>query len=130
VTIIETPELSERAKARAARRQAREERTGALRAWREKAAQAAKERVAKRRKELLDQPRGVDRVPARYRDLAPTVEEETPELGVYRGYEAAYADRRRAGQRGHQRPARRRELPGAIDRRVERNRKAWLEGEA
>lgn len=37
-----------------------------------------------------------------------------------------HATRRAYGQRGHSRRPRRRELPGAVERRLERRRKEWL----
>lgn len=46
----------------------------------------------------------------------------TPDGETWR---ANHDDRRRLGQRGKPRRLRRREMPGAVERRIERNRKAW-----
>lgn len=96
-----------------------------LRSWRDGRRRAAEKRTEQQRMARDTRPRGIDRVPDGLRvhlaepDLVPS------KLGTYRGVEANYADRRAMGQRGHQRPPRRRELPGAEARRVERSRKAW-----
>lgn len=117
--------------------------------WIQARATAARERLAERRKARRGKgapSRGVDRVPERLRNLYPTSEpyiaspderrraskrpagpdEIDPTLGEYLGARAPYRVRRAWGQRGHQRPRRRRELPGATQRRLERRRKEWL----
>jgi hypothetical protein len=111
------------------------EKRDAFRQWRQARADLATKRAQQRRKELLAEPRGLDRVPARLRGLSVTVERL---LVGKRGTLLAqpedlhpsgnHAERRARGQRGHQRKPRRRELPGAVERRLERRRKAWLDG--
>lgn len=124
-----TPEQrTARIEGRATQRVAVEEKVGKLRAWRDDRARHARERAAAKRLDAEDQERGIHRVPAALRDLSPTTEVETPELGTFRGIEAPYATRRAMGQRGRPRrprPPRRRDLPGAMERRIERNRKEW-----
>lgn len=102
-----------------------------LKTWRREAAAKAHKRNEKWRKKFMGRKdRGVHRVPKKLRNLAGAYEVEQGELGTYKGYQANYADRRRAGQRGHTLrreldPKRKRFLPGAQARRVERNRQAW-----
>lgn len=124
-----------------------------LRGWRQKCADAAKKRAMKQRREARKaarkaakagvRPRGVDRVPDRLKGLSVTVKQHevskagnpiTYETGVWnlpgghRYYGSNYAERRRLGQRGRwskSRPPRRRDLPGAVDRRIKRNQKEW-----
>lgn len=109
-----------------------------LRQWRqariEQAEKRAKETRKAQRKSRLTESRGVDRVPARLRGFAIT--EDLHLVGKRRDTPLAhpddlhpsgnYASRRAQGQRGHQRSPRRRQLPGAVARRLERRRKAWL----
>lgn len=104
-----------------------------LRQWRQARADQATKRAKQLRKDRQEASRGVDRVPAHLRGLSVTVE---PHLVGKHGTKLArpedlhpagnHATRRARGQRGHQRKPRRRELPGAEQRRLERRRKAWL----
>ena len=120
-------EREQRIEHRRAARQAQDDKVEGQRHWFQKRANKAVKRWKKgRKKQLAMTDRGVHRVPESMRDLYATFEVETPELGEYRGVQAPYANRRRMGQRGHQRQTRRRELPGAMARRMERNRKSWL----
>lgn len=127
---------SSRARGRAARRQAITDRVADLRAWREDRIHAAekarverRDAAAKAHEEAVaagQKPRGVDRVPEARRDNPDRlVYVETPSVGIYRGVAANYADRRAMGQRGKPRKPRRRELAGAVERRLERARQEW-----
>lgn len=130
LTVLEREErVTRRAKARAAA----SAKVEALREWRQARADAAAKRAAEAAQKRRDQQqRGVDRVPDRLLGLEVTVE---PYAVGKRGTVLAqpddlnpmgnYADRRARGVRGKKRKPRRRELPGAVHRRVERNRKAW-----
>lgn len=133
-----TPTARRTAALRAARELAEQ-----LSEWRRSRAAEAKKRAKERALELRRQPRGVDRVPAHLTGLEITVEPHEvgkhgtridSSLGVWnlpggrRYYGSNYAERRRFGQRGRwskSRPPRRRDMPGAQARRIERNRKAW-----
>lgn len=107
------------------------EKVEALRDWRQARAEVAKKRAADAAAARRSRPRGVDRVPARLHGLTVTPE---PHLVGKRCTRLAqpedlapagnYETRRARGQRGHQRPPRRRFMPGAEARRLERNRKA------
>lgn len=108
-----------------------------LREWREAQSKASLERAREKAIERNTQWRGVDRAPARLRGLAVTVEpHETSKrgrpidstLGTYRDHEGNHAQRRAWGQRSEYfKPGkrRRRDMPGAEARRIQRNRKAW-----
>ena len=108
------------------------EKVEALREWRQARARAALEKAREAAAARNALPRGVDRVPDRLKGLSVTVE---PHLVGKRGTELAqpedfdpagnYRQRRLRGERGKPRRPRRRELPGAEARRIERNRKAW-----
>lgn len=138
-----TPEqAADRVDRRKAAREAALAKVAEIRAWRDGRRAAADERAADRRRERKrairqalqdgEQPRGVDRVPEAQRDLYVTV--EPYRLGK-RGTVLAdpqdrhpagnYATRRARGQRGKPRRPRRRELPGAVERRLERRRQEW-----
>lgn len=118
---------------RAARKQAAADLADNLRDWRQKKAQKALKSAVKRAKKLRKQPRGVDRVPAHLQGLSVTVEpvlvgkrSATPLAQPEDLHPAGnHAARRARGKRDKQRPLRTRELPGAVARRVERNRKMW-----
>lgn len=98
----------------------------------------ARHEAAKLKQAVEDTSRGVHRVPAHLRGLTGT---EGRHLYGKRDTERArplaqpedlhpsgnHETRRARGQRGKQRPPRRRDLPGAVARRLERNRKAWLD---
>lgn len=125
-------EREARRDARRAAREAAAEKVTLLKEWREarrtRAFKATREAIEARR----SQPRGIDRVPARLHGLAVTTE---PYTQGKRGTELAqpadldprgnYATRRARGERGKPRRLRRREMPGATARRIERNQKAW-----
>jgi hypothetical protein len=114
-----------------------------LRDWHQARIDAAEKRrkarlKAKAKKAGDDRSRGVNRVPAHLQGLAPTegrhlygkrdIEQKRPLAQPEDLHPAGnYATRRARGQRGHQRPPRRRDLPKAVERRLERNRKAWLD---
>lgn len=117
---------------RAAKREARQARAREFRSWFRDRANAGKERAAiraRKDRKASSGLRGVDRVPAALTGWAPTVERvgDPPVLGTYRGKSANYATRRAMGQRGHAQRTRRRDMPGATARRIERNQKAWAE---
>lgn len=131
-----------RLESRAAAREAASAKVTELREWRQQRADAARKRAkAEREARLRVADRGVNRVPEQYQDLYVTVERHEvgkregaapidSTLGVWNGprgpYVANHDQRRRAGQRRKGRRPRRREMPGAVARRIERNRKAWL----
>lgn len=95
-----------------------------LTAWLEDRSRAAKRSAQLARQERNLQPRGADRVPEHLQQIDEdrTVEVDYPEIGEYRGLKAPYAVRRARGQRGKGRRPRRRELPGAVDRRIAKNK--------
>ena len=127
-----------RADRRALAREQARAKVQVLRDWHQARADAAEKRRqarhddAKLKQAVEDLSRGVHRVPTRLQGLTVT---ETPYLVSKRGRRLAqpedlhpsgnYATRRARGQRGHVRPPRRRDLPGAVARRIERNRKQW-----
>lgn len=133
-----SPEQREaRIEHRATVRNAIAEKRDKLRQWRQaRIAQAEKLAEAKRKGRQVGS-RGVDRVPAHLHGAEITVE---PHMFGKRDVDRVrplaqlddlhpsgnHAERRAAGQRGHQRKPRTRELPGAVERRLERKRKAWL----
>jgi len=133
-----TPELrAARIERRATIRTAVAEKRDELRQWRQARADQAAKRAEQKRKDRQPVSRGVDRVPARLHGAAITVE---PHVFGKRDVDHArplaqpedlhpagnHAERRARGQRGHVRKTRTRELPGAVARRLERRRKAWL----
>lgn len=127
-----TVEREARVTQRATLRAAAAEKVGALREWREARAQAALEKSREAAAARNALPRGVDRVPERLRGLAVTVEPYTvgkhgTVLDQPEDFDPAgnYRQRRLRGERGKPRRLRRREMPGAEARRIERNRKAW-----
>lgn len=96
------------------------------RAWLEEGARQAgkrKELAQQRREEIRDAKEEGNSEPKQSRDL----EESPTGVSVVAGRTVTgnYQDRRARGARGKQRPLRRREMPGAIERRIERNRKGW-----
>lgn len=125
------PERRERVEARRSLREAAAAKADALRDWRQARAEKAQKAAQERAAELRRRPRGVDRVPTRLQGLDVTVKPHT--VGK-RGTRLAqpedlhpsgnYETRRARGHRGHQRPTRRRNMPAAVERRLERNRKA------
>lgn len=127
-------ERQDRAQARAAAKAEQEVTREERRAWLSRRANQAKVAAQYARKLRLSEPRGVDRVPERLRvthELPGLVVESkhgTPivsELGTYLGRSANYRTRRAMGQRGHRRRPRRRELQGAVNRRLIRRQKEW-----
>lgn len=139
---IATGMTGSRADRRATAREQAKAKVQNLRDWHQARAEAAEKRrqarrdAAKAKQAVEDLSRGVYRVPAHLRGLTGTegrhlygkrdTEQQRPlaqpeDLHPMGNYET----RRARGQRGHQRAPRRRELPGAIARRVERNRKQW-----
>lgn len=121
-------EMTERARRRLAARAARAVKVASIRKWHEDRLALAELRAVGRAAAESTRETGADRVPARLHfertEFHPTL---VPELGTYRGVSAPYRDRRAMGQRGHAPKTRRRDLPGAVARRVERNRLAWAE---
>lgn len=141
---------SERSLLRIGAAQAAAEKVIALRTWRQGRAAAAKKAREQEKAERTYQNRGVDRVPehldagnplqrAPYNDA---FDDEGSPVGVRpylvskRRTELAqpddldprgnYRTRRLHGERGKPRRVRRRELPGAVERRLERRRQEWL----
>lgn len=141
---IATGMTGDRADRRALAREQARAKVQNLRDWHQSRIDAAEKRrqarheKAKAKQAVEDLTRGVHRVPAHLRGLTGT---EGRHLYGKRDTERKhplaqpedlhpsgnYETRRARGQRGKQRPPRRRELPGAVARRVERNRKAWLD---
>ena len=149
-----TPEQREaRLERRAQARRQEQERVQELRDWheagparaeqrRKKAAEAVKAAIAKARRQKKKVPvapsRGVDRVPERlkmgaaftvethlYGKRDPAQERPLVQPAEYAG--SNYRERRAQGVRGKPRKLRRRELPGAEARRLERNRRSWIQ---
>lgn len=131
-----------RADRRATAREQAKAKVQNLRDWHQARAEAAEKRrkarhdEAKAKQAVEDLSRGVNRVPVHLRGLTGTegrhlygkrdTEQKRPlaqpeDLHPMGNYET----RRLRGHRGHARKPRRRELPGAMARRVERNRKKW-----
>lgn len=106
---------------------------------RRKARAKLAEKAAKRNARKGLTPRGVDRVPESIR-TAPTRTILPHQIGKVRnGIEPSpiyaednprgnYRDRRAQGQRGKPRRTRRRDMPGAVERRLERRRGEWAGG--
>lgn len=127
----------------AAREQARAK-VQNLRDWHQARIEAAEKRrnarlKAKAEKTPADRSSGVNRVPAHLRGLAPTEgrhlygKRDTEQMRPLAQPEdlhpsGNYATRRARGQRGHQRPPRRRDMPGAVVRRIARNKAEWNAG--
>lgn len=132
----------ERRERRAAARQAAADKVTELQAWFTARAEASNKAARKRAAELRSRPRGVDRVPdsggpfyttwephlvGKTRDGVPGFPIDSTVGTSYVGGRKVvgpYAERRARGARGHARKPRRREMPGAIERRIERNKKA------
>lgn len=121
---LTSEQIVERVLRRETARKLAAEKVATMRDWFKARAEAAEKRKTEARKARAQ------RKPKPYvEQLHPTVEVETPELGTSliggRQVTAPYRDRRAMGARGHGRKPRRRELPGAVARRLERNRKEW-----
>lgn len=131
-----------RADRRALAREQAKAKVQVLRDWHQARIEAAEKRRqarhddVKAKQAVEDLTRGVHRVPARLQGLTVTegrhlygkrdTKQQRPlaqpeDLHPMGNYET----RRARGHRGHGRKPRRRELPGAMARRIERNRKQW-----
>ena len=132
----------QRADRRATAREQARAKVQNLRDWHQARIEAAEKRRqarhddAKAKQAVEDLSRGVHRVPAHLRGLTGTegrhlygkrdTEQKRPLAQPEDLHPAGnYATRRARGQRGHQRPPRRRDLPKAVTRRLERKRKEW-----
>lgn len=135
-------EKAARLEKREAARTAHETRVGEQRAWLESRADEAKKRVAKAKwlrarrlkkaaKKAPKQPQVTILKHERSRDRGHrggSVIDSTLGTSIIRGgpVTANHSTRRSMGARGKPRQLRRRELPGAEQRRLERARKAWV----
>lgn len=138
---LTTLEKAQRMLRRDDRRQARAARAEANQVWfREREVVAEKRRIErredreKRRRARRTKKTAAGRVPKAIRDVSTMLARkgvtwEQAETGVSvvdgRKVYGNHADRRAQGARGKPRALRSRELPGAEQRRIERNRKGW-----
>lgn len=124
---LTTAERDERVARRATLREAAAAKIESLREWRDARSAIALKRERERVAELNELPRGIDRVPAHLTDGNPLQRRPRPTQIDAADVTVQYGDQRPSRFPSKRpRPRRRRDLPGATARRLERNRKAWI----